>query len=124
RATRSDRRPNAVTTYGMTETGSGVVYDGTPLDGVDLRVVDGEIQVRAPLLPRCCRAGRDPKTPDGWYPPGDAGEWDAAAGRLTVHGRQGTLIITGGENVWPAAVERILAAHPSVAEVAGGGGPG
>ena len=119
----ADLPANAVTTYGMTETGSGVVYDGTPLDGVDLRVVDGEIQVRAPMLLRCYRDGRDPKTPDGWYPTGDAGEWDAAAGRLTVHGRQGTLIITGGENVWPTAVERLLAAHPSVAEVAVVGRP-
>ena len=37
---------NVVTTYGMTETGSGVVYDGAPLDGVEVRIVDGEVQVR------------------------------------------------------------------------------
>ena len=47
----ADRPPNAVTTYGMTETGSGVVYDGRPLDGVEVRVAaDGEIHVRAPML--------------------------------------------------------------------------
>jgi O-succinylbenzoic acid--CoA ligase len=34
-----------------------------------------------------------------------------------VHGRQGDLIITGGENVWPVAVEAVLAEHPGVAEV-------
>ena len=38
-------------------------------------------------------------------------------GRLTVHGRVGDLIITGGENVWPVAVERVLSTHPGVAEV-------
>ena len=115
--------PNAVATYGMTETGSGVVYDGVPLDGVDLRVVDGEIQLRAPMLLRAYRDGRDPKDADGWFPTGDAGTWDEAAGRLTVHGRRGSLIVTGGENVWPAAVERALARHPAVAEVAVVGRP-
>jgi O-succinylbenzoic acid--CoA ligase len=42
---------------------------------------------------------------------------------LTVHGRQSELIITGGENVWPAAVEAVLASHPGVAEVAVVGRP-
>ena len=41
-----------------------------------------------------------------------------SAGRVRVFGRAGDLIITGGENVWPAAVERVLHTHPDVAEVA------
>jgi O-succinylbenzoic acid--CoA ligase len=118
-----DLPPNAVATYGMTETGSGVVYDGVPLDGVDLRVVGGEIHVRAPMLLRCYRDGTDPMDPDGWFPTGDAGAWDPGAGRLSVHGRTGDLVITGGENVWPVAVERVLATHPGVAEVAVVGRP-
>jgi O-succinylbenzoic acid--CoA ligase len=118
-----DLPPNAVATYGMTETGSGVVYDGRPLDGVEVRVVDGEVQVRGPMLLRAYRDGTDPRTPDGWYPTGDAGEWDAGAGRLRVFGRTGDLIITGGENVWPAAVERALGDLPAVAEVAVVGAP-
>ena len=109
---------NAVTTYGMTETGSGVVYDGVPLDGVEVRVVDGEVQIRAPMLLRAYRDGTDPKTRDGWYPTGDAGEWDERPGRLRVFGRMGDVIVTGGEKVWPAAVERVLGSHPAVAEVA------
>jgi pimeloyl-ACP methyl ester carboxylesterase len=52
--------PNAVPTYGLTETGGGVVYDGRPLDGVevDLRPVpglrdhEGEIRIRAPMVAR------------------------------------------------------------------------
>jgi O-succinylbenzoic acid--CoA ligase len=115
--------PHAVTTYGMTETGSGVVYDGVPLDGVEVRVVDGEVQLRAPMVLRCYRDGTDPKTADGWYPTGDAGAWDPGARRLQVFGRQGDLIITGGENVWPAAVERVLDALPAVREVAVVGSP-
>ena len=47
---------NVVTTYGMTETGSGIVYDGVPLDGVEVRVADdGEIHVRGPMLLRAYR---------------------------------------------------------------------
>lgn len=110
--------PNVVTTYGMTETGSGVAYDGVPLDGVEVRIVDGEVQVRAPMLLRAYRDGTDPKSPDGWFPTGDAGEWDAATRRLRVLGRMGDVIVTGGEKVWPATVERVLDRHPAVAEVA------
>jgi O-succinylbenzoic acid--CoA ligase len=110
---------NAVTTYGMTETGSGVVYVGVPLDGVDVRVdSSGEILVRGPMLLRTYRDGTDPKRAGGWFPTGDLGEIDADTGRLRVHGRAGDLIITGGENVWPDPVEAIIAELPSVADVA------
>ena len=109
---------NVVTTYGMTETGSGVVYDGVPLDGVEVRVdARGEIFLRGPMLLRCYRDGRDPKDAAGWFATGDLGALDAA-GTLRVHGRAGDLIITGGENVWPDAVEAVLAEIPGVAEVA------
>jgi O-succinylbenzoic acid--CoA ligase len=107
---------NCVVTYGMTETASGIWYDDRPLDGVEVEVRDGEIHVRGPMLLRCYRDGTDPKTPDGWLPTGDAGELDAQ-GRLVVHGRRGDMIITGGENVWPSAVEAVLERHPAIAEV-------
>ena len=110
--------PNVVTSYAMTETGSSVVYDGLPLDGVDLAIADdGEIRVRGPMLLRCYRNGVDPKDPDGWLATGDLGRVDGD-GRLHVQGRRGDLIITGGENVWPTPVEAALVAHPAVAEVA------
>jgi O-succinylbenzoic acid--CoA ligase len=112
-----DRPPNCVTTYGMTETGSGVVYDGVPLDGVDVDIGDdGEIRLRGPMLLRCYRDGPSPFDADGWLPTGDLGAW-TADGRLHVQGRRGDLIITGGENVWPEAVEATLVEHPAVAEV-------
>lgn len=109
--------PNAVISYGMTETGSAFVYDGVPLDGVEVRIVAGEIQVRGPMVMRCYRDESDPKDANGWLPTDDAGEW-GPDGRLVVHGRRGDLIITGGENVWPTAVELVLSHHPAVAEVA------
>jgi O-succinylbenzoic acid--CoA ligase len=118
-----DLPANVVTTYGMTETGSGVVYGGVPLDGVEVRVVDGEVHLRAPMLLRAYRDGSVPISPDGWFPTGDAGEWDAGAGRLRVVGRLGDLIITGGENVWPTVVERVLERLPAVREVAVVGRP-
>jgi O-succinylbenzoic acid--CoA ligase len=108
---------NVVTTYGMTETGSGVVYDGYPLDGVEIRADEtGEIHVRCPMLMRCYRDGSNPVI-DGWFATGDLGAL-AGDGRLIVHGRRGDMIISGGENIWPATVEDVLRVHPRVAEVA------
>jgi len=108
---------NCHVSYGMTETGSAVVLDGWALPGVELRVVDGEIQIRGDMLLRGYRDGTDPRTSDGWLPTDDAGEL-SPEGRLSVHGRRGDLIITGGENVWPAPVEKVLHELPAVAEVA------
>lgn len=110
--------PNVVTTYGLTETGSGVVYDGVPLDGVEIDISDqGEIRLRCPMLLRCYRDGTVAVGADGWFATGDAGALDEQ-GRLQVHGRLSEMIITGGENVWPVAVEEVLRRHPGVAEVA------
>jgi O-succinylbenzoic acid--CoA ligase len=114
-----DRPPNAVATYGMTETGSGIVYDGVPLDGVEVRVDDGTgaIAVRGPMLLRCYRDGADPKDREGWFATGDLGAIDAN-GLLRVDGRAGDLIISGGENIWPEPVEAILASDDKIADVA------
>ena len=110
--------PNAVTTYGMTETGSGVVYDGIPLDGVEMRIAeDGQILLKGPMLLRCYRDGHDPKSADGWLATKDLGHL-GEDGRLHVDGRIDELIISGGEKIWPQSVERVLAEHPKVREVA------
>jgi O-succinylbenzoic acid--CoA ligase len=118
-----ERPPNVVHTYGLTETGSGVAYDGVPLDGVDVRIdAESAIWVRGPMLLRAYRDGTDPKDADGWLATGDAGKWDAH-GRLVVHGRLDDAIVTGGEKVWPSPVEAVLAGVPGVADVAVGGVP-
>jgi len=112
-----DRPANCVATYGMTETGSGVVYDGVPLDDVEVDITPvGEIRLRAPMLLRCYRDGTTPFDAAGWFATGDLGVW-LPDGQLHVAGRRGDLVITGGENVWPEAVEAALADHPGVAEV-------
>ena len=66
---------------------------------------------------RSYRDGTDPRLPGGWLPTGDAGSLDEK-GSLSVRGRIAEVIVTGGENVWPSAVESVLARHPGVAEVA------
>jgi len=116
------RPANVVATYGMTETGSGVVYDGAALEAVEVDLRAGEVFLRCPMLLRCYRDGTDPKTADGWLATGDAGELDDN-GRLSVHGRLDDLVISGGENIWPAQVEAVLRQHPYVHEVAVGGRP-
>jgi o-succinylbenzoate---CoA ligase len=142
-----DLPPNVVVTYGMTETGSGVVYDGIPLDDVELAIAHfdegddgdradrvagdsdgegegegGEILLRAPMLLRCYRDGSTGRVlgPDGsktWFATGDAGYLNAD-GTLGVTGRMAEMITTGGEKVWPDEVERVISAHRDVAEVA------
>lgn len=115
---------NVVTTYGLTETGSGVVYDGLPLDGVEVDVdaETSEIRLRAPMLLRCYRDGTVPMDADGWFSTGDVGGFDGD-GRLEVHGRRTDMIISGGENIWPVPVENVLRSHPGVADVAVAGRP-
>ena len=117
--------PNCSITYGLTETGSGCVYDHVPLDGVEIRISNGEIQLRGPMLLRAYRAGSDEWSPlvDGWFPTGDEGSFDPQRRWLEVFGRRGDLIITGGQNVWPDPVERVLAEVAGVAEVAVVGRP-
>ena len=52
---------------------------------------------------------------DGWYRTGDIGRRDAD-GYFWVHDRKKNLIISGGENIYPAEVERVLLEHPDVVE--------
>ncbi|HUW03118.1 MAG TPA: AMP-binding protein [Acidimicrobiales bacterium] len=118
-----DRPANTVATYGMTETGSGIVYDGMPLDGVEVRAdEDGQLWIRGPMLLRCYRDGVDPKDAEGWFRTGDLGEV-RQDGSISVSGRAGDLIITGGENVWPDPVERRLREHPQLDDAAVFGRP-
>jgi O-succinylbenzoic acid--CoA ligase len=113
---------NVVETYGLTESCGGVVYDGQPLPGVEVRLdADGGIELRGPTLMLGYRfdpeATRVAFTDDGWLRPGDVGELDDE-GRLRVLGRVDDLINSGGEKVWPTEVETALGSHPKVGDVA------
>ncbi|MFN2581549.1 MAG: class I adenylate-forming enzyme family protein [Candidatus Dormibacteria bacterium] len=110
-----------VATYGLSESCGGVVYDGVPLPGVDVRIANGdEVQLRGPTLMRGYRFDEDATaaalTHDGWLRTRDAGELQD--GRLRVLGRIDDAITTGGETVWPLEVESVLVEHPDVREVA------
>jgi O-succinylbenzoic acid--CoA ligase len=116
-----------VRTYGLTETFGGMVHDGHPLDGAQLRIADpeGEVLVRGPMLFRRYR-GNQGRTAavlrDGWLRTGDLGRV-GPDGRLAVLGRRDDLVISGGVNVHPDEVEAVLATHPGVAEAAVTGRP-
>ena len=104
----ADRPTNVIATYGLTETGSGVVYDGWALDGVELSIgVDDEVLVRGPMLMRGYRDGTTAIDEEGWLHTRDSGSIDTN-GKLSVTGRLDDLIKTGGEKVWPEQVEKIL----------------
>ncbi|WP_156043659.1 o-succinylbenzoate--CoA ligase [Cellulomonas sp. URHE0023] len=103
-----------VTTYGMSETCGGCVYDGVPLDGVSVRTDDaGRILLAGPVLAEGYTGGRghleDPFVHvDGrrWLVTSDLGSW--AGGRLTVLGRADDVLVSGGTKVSPHAVEAVL----------------
>ncbi len=106
-----------VTTYGMSETAGGCVYDGIPLDGVRIELDGGDSRVRigGPILATGYLGLPDESAAafgGGWFRTADLGQWHGD--RLAVLGRVDDVIVTGGEKVVPAAVERALAAQPGV----------
>ncbi|KYF82604.1 2-succinylbenzoate-CoA ligase, partial [Sorangium cellulosum] len=127
----------ALTTYGLTEACSQVTVQrprdprtrepgsGAPISGVELRIAGagsdgvGRIEIRGPVLFRGYYRGPE-RAPEllvdgaGWFSTGDLGAVDAA-GRLHVAARRSDLIVTGGENVYPAEVEQVLASCAGVA---------
>ena len=110
---------NVVTTYGMTETFGGIAYNGHPLDGVEVRTVNESIELKSPSLFRTYR-GQDAERPtEDWYETGDSGAF--TNNQIRVFGRKDDMIITGGENVWPLVVEKVVATLPGVEQVVVGG---
>ncbi|SDL62737.1 O-succinylbenzoic acid--CoA ligase [Nonomuraea maritima] len=111
-----DLGARVVTTYGMSETCGGCVYDGSPLHGVDVKIGDdGLIRVTGPVLFSGYRFADPPAPLDGgWFVTSDLGEFDG--GRLRVLGRADDVVNTGGEKVVATAVAAVLCTHPEVAD--------
>jgi malonyl-CoA/methylmalonyl-CoA synthetase len=129
--------------YGMTETGMNCSNSlkgerrlgsvGLPLSGVEVRVANpeddqslpdgeiGEVQLRGSNIFKGYwkqpQKTAESFSADGWFRTGDLGFLDAD-GYLTLCGRSKDLIISGGLNIYPPEVERVLAEHPSVAACA------
>ncbi len=111
-------------TYGLTEACSQVTTEspedadgqsaGTPLHGVEVRIINsdadgvGEIEVRGPTIA---------KGLGEWLHTKDLGALDSR-GRLKIYARRTDLIVSGGENVYPAEIEAALREHPGVHDVA------
>lgn len=110
-----------VRTYGSSETSGGCVYDGVPLDGVGMRLVDGEVQLSGPTLAEgylgdpARTASVFPVDADGtrWYRTGDGGE--IVDGVLHVTGRLDNVIVSGGVNVSLDRVEAAVRGIPGLA---------
>ncbi|HEY7433417.1 MAG TPA: AMP-binding protein [Streptosporangiaceae bacterium] len=110
---------HVVTTYGMSETCGGCVYDGTPLAGVQVRTDGtGRIKITGPVLFSGYRNRPDltaEALAGGWFHTTDVGTLDPG-GTLRVHGRADDIINTGGKKVAPAEVAAALETHPAVRE--------
>ena len=117
-----------VTTYGMSETCGGCVYDGVPLAGVAVRTVAegvagsvgsaGRIEIGGPVLFAGYRLQPGltaSALAGGWFATSDVGSLDGT-GRLSVHGRADEMINTGGEKVAPGEVAAELEGCPGVRE--------
>jgi O-succinylbenzoic acid--CoA ligase len=102
---------SVVTSYGMTETCGGCVYDGLPLDGVSVATApDGRIRIGGPVLFSGYRLAPEATAAvlrDGWFTTSDLGGF-GAGGRLTIRGRADDVINSGGEKVVAAQVEEAL----------------
>lgn len=110
-----------VDAYGLSETWGGFVLDGIPIPGADVTIgEDAEIRVRGPMVFRGYRADPDATAAafdaDGWFRTGDVGDWGDDR-RLRLVDRRRDVVISGGVNVSPTAVESVLAEHPDVADI-------
>ncbi|TPX03537.1 AMP-binding protein [Schumannella luteola] len=110
-----------VRSYGSSETSGGCVYDGVPIGGAHVRVVDGEVQLGGTTIADGYLG--DPELTaarfldDGgirWFRTADAGDWDGA--RLRVSGRRDDVIVSGGVKIALAAIEEVLQAQPGCAD--------
>ncbi len=116
-----DERISLVTSYGLTETCGGCVYDGLPLERVTVDIgPGGRIEIRGPMLFSGYHG--DPELTaailaNGTLRTNDLGSFDQE-GRLQVHGRLDDVIITGGLNGSSSDVESVLSEHPSISDVA------
>lgn len=129
--------------YGLSETSPVACFNhpdkirkpgsiGTPIEGVEMRVVDdaghelppgeaGEVQVRGHNVMKgywdLPEATAEAISADGWFSTGDIGKTDAD-GLFYIVDRKKQLIIRGGLNVYPREIEEVLYEHPAVAEAA------
>lgn len=102
RSQAEERGINIVETYGSTETSGGCIYNGVPLEGVEVSLDStGRILIKGDVV------AHELETEDGWLATSDAGHFDGS--KLIIDGRIDDIVITGGENISLTAIERVLA---------------
>ena len=109
-----------VSTYGMSETSGGCIYDGYPLEGVQLRIEAGVIQIKGLTLATTYinnEQAWQESLIEGWFVTNDLGEY--SSGKLQVLGRSDEVVITGAEKVSLQAIEDALSAQYPGIEFAG-----
>ncbi|MBD0861903.1 o-succinylbenzoate--CoA ligase [Gordonia sp. zg691] len=114
-----------VATYGMSETAGGCVYDGLPLEGVEVHIVDagpdgvGRVVLGGPVVAHGYRylPGHPAFTEPGRFRTDDLGSVDEN-GVLTIVGRADEAISTGGLTIVPQVVEAVILDDPAVSECA------
>lgn len=99
-------RINVVTTYGSSETSGGCVYNGRPIAGARVKIVNGRIHLGGPMVARGYHRIDSPDLTDGWFRTSDAGSLDD--GVLTVLGRTDNVISSGGLKLHPEVLEAEL----------------
>jgi O-succinylbenzoic acid--CoA ligase len=111
-----------VRSYGSSETAGGCVYDGRPLDGVEVRIVDGEIRIGGPTLalgylddPDRTAAAFPDTAGRRWFRTGDAGSI-TEDGLVEVAGRLDNVIVSGGINVSLDRVEAVVRDRPGLGD--------
>jgi len=116
-----------VDAYGLSETWGGILLDGVPIAGAGVALDDDdEVLLRGPMIMSAYRLSPDETTaaftPDRWLRTGDVGVQDPD-GSVRIVDRRKDLVISGGVNVSPRAVEDALADHPEIDDVAVVGAP-
>jgi O-succinylbenzoic acid--CoA ligase len=104
---------NVVVTYGMTETSGGCVYNGVPLDGVEISITpEKRIAIKGTVLAHTylgAEALWETQCKDGWFFSSDFGRIENE--KLIVEGRSDDVIISGGENISLSSIESALHTH-------------
>ena len=97
-----------VETYGSTETSGGCIYNGSPLEGVEVEIdSDSRIAIRGKIL------AHELINEDGWYFTSDTGHFQD--GKVVIDGRIDDIVITGGENTSLSAIDRVLSqSYPDI----------
>lgn len=99
---------NIVETYGSTETAGGCIYDGQPLDGVEIEVnEDGLLRIKSALLAHSYLNNIDPLVDDhGWYTTSDLAHFEDR--KLVIDGRSDDIFISGGENLSLSSIQSVI----------------